>query len=124
MFPPTISVSDPNTLDFVARQLLWRWGVVFRTVLARERVPVPWRDLVRALRTMELRGDVRGGRFVHGFSGEQYALPEAVPLLRAVRRRGAMAPVEVSAADPLNFVGVLVPGERVPPAARRRVPVA
>ena len=124
MFPPTISVSDPNTLAFVARQLLRRWGVVFRTVLARERIPVPWRDLVRALRTMELRGDVRGGRFVQGFSGEQYALPEAVPLLRAVRRRGAMAPVEVSAADPLNFVGVLVPGERVPPAARRRVPVA
>ena len=116
--------ADPAALDFVARQLLRRWGVVFRTVLARERIPVPWRDLLRVFRSMELRGDVRGGRFVQGFSGEQYALPEAVPLLRAVRRRGAMAPVEVSAADPLNFVGVLIPGERVPPAARRRVPVA
>jgi ATP-dependent Lhr-like helicase len=117
-------VADAGCVEFVAGQLLRRWGVVFRTALARERIPVPWRDILRVLRTMELRGEVRGGRFVQGFSGEQYALPEAVPLLRAVRRRGALAPVEVSAADPLNFTGVLVPGERVPPAARRRVAVA
>jgi ATP-dependent Lhr-like helicase len=108
---------------FAARVLLRRTGVVFRQTLARERIPVPWRDLLRALRDMELRGDVRGGRFVQGFSGEQYALPEAVPLLRAVRRRGALEPISVSAADPLNYAGILTPEERVGPAERKRVTV-
>ncbi len=111
-------------MDFVAKRLLDRTGVVFRTTLARERIPVPWRDLLRAYRSMELRGDVRGGRFVAGFSGEQYALPEAIPLMRAVRRRGSLGPLTVSAADPLNFEGVLTPGDRVAPATRRRVTVA
>ena len=69
--------------------LLRRTGVVFRKTLERERIAVPWRDIVRALRAMELRGDVRGGRFVAGFSGEQYAFPEAVVLLRKLRREGA-----------------------------------
>ena len=108
----------------MAQTLLRRWGVVFRRVLLRERIPVPWRDLVREYRAMELRGDVRGGRFVSGFDGEQYALPEAASLLRAVRRRGPLAPVTVSAADPLNFAGILTPEERVAPAARKRVTVA
>jgi ATP-dependent Lhr-like helicase len=88
--------------EAVARRLLLRTGVLFRRVMARERLPVPWRDLVRALRTLELRGDVRGGRFVAGFDGEQFALPEAIPLLREVRRRQAPPPVEVAAADPLT----------------------
>jgi ATP-dependent Lhr-like helicase len=110
--------------EFVARQLLRRAGVVFRRILERERQPVPWRDLVRVYRAWELRGQVRGGRFVAGFSGEQYALPEAVALLRAVRKRGApAAPVCVAAADPLNYRGILTPDERVPAAARRRVEV-
>jgi len=108
----------------VALTLLRRTGVVFRKTLARERIPVPWRDLVRCLRTMELRGEVRGGRFVAGFDGEQFALEGAVSLLRAIRRRGALAPLSVSAADPLNFAGILTPEERVPSAARRRVLVA
>jgi hypothetical protein len=72
----------------LARQLLRRTDVVMRKVIAREKAPVPWRDLARVYRTLEARGDVRGGRFVAGFSGEQFALPEAVPLLRDIRRRG------------------------------------
>jgi ATP-dependent Lhr-like helicase len=114
--------------EFVARRMLARTGVVFRKTLARERVPVVWRDVARVLRTLESRGEVRGGRFVAGFDGEQYALPEAVTLLRAVRRRSSSEadppPVSVSAADPLNFRGILTPDERVPPTAREAVRVA
>jgi ATP-dependent helicase Lhr and Lhr-like helicase len=106
---------------FVARQLLARYGVVFRRLLARERAPIAWRDLVRVLRQMELRGEVRGGRFVGGFAGEQYAVPEAIDLLRRVRRREPPAPIDISAADPLNLHGVLSPSERIPSQARRRV---
>jgi ATP-dependent Lhr-like helicase len=109
---------------FVARALLARTGVVFRKTLAREKQPVPWRDVARVLRTMEARGDVRGGRFVEGFDGEQYALPEAIALLRAVRRRGDVAPLAVSAADPLNFLGILTPDDRVAATARTQVRVA
>jgi ATP-dependent Lhr-like helicase len=113
-----------EAVEFVARQLLRRTGVVFRRVLDRERQPVPWRDLVRVYRRWELRGEVRGGRFVAGFSGEQYALPEAVALLRAVRKRGTEGgPISVAAADPLNYRGILTPGERVPAPARRRIEV-
>ena len=110
--------------EFVARQLLQRTGVVFRKTVAREKQPLPWRDLARVLRTLEARGEVRGGRFVAGFDGEQYALPEAVPLLRSVRRRGAAQPVHASAADPLNFRGILTPDERVSPLSRQKVLVA
>jgi len=113
----------PPPADFAARQLLKRTGVVFRKTIEREKQPVPWRDLVRVYRTLEARGEVRGGRFVAGFSGEQYALPEAVSLLRAVRKRGPLAPVTVSAADPLNFRGILTPDERVPSVARQKVQV-
>jgi ATP-dependent Lhr-like helicase len=109
--------------EAVARQLLRRTGVVFRMTLGREKLPVPWRDLARVYRRLELKGEVRGGRFVARFSGEQYALPEAVELLRAVRRRGETQPVTVAAADPLNFQGILTPDERVSPQTRRRVAV-
>jgi ATP-dependent Lhr-like helicase len=107
--------------EAVVRQLLRRTGVVFRKTIEREKMPTPWRDLVRVLRRMELKGEVRGGRFVSRFSGEQYALPEAVELLRSIRRRGDVEPVNVSAADPLNFQGILTPEERVSPQTRRRV---
>ncbi|MET0792708.1 MAG: DEAD/DEAH box helicase [Polyangiaceae bacterium] len=110
--------------EFVARQLLQRTGVVFRKTVAREKQPLPWRDLLRVLRTLEARGEVRGGRFVAGFDGEQYALPEAIPLLRAARRRGPGAPVHASAADPLNYRGILTPDERVSPLSRQKVLVA
>ena len=85
---------------------------------------MPWREIARALRVLEARGEVRGGRFVAGFDGEQYALPEAVAILRDERRRGGEEPVTVSAADPLNFRGILTPDEKVSPATRRQVLVA
>jgi len=110
--------------ELVARQLLQRTGVVFRKTVAREKQPLPWRDLVRVLRTLEARGEVRGGRFVAGFDGEQYALPEAVTLLRSVRRRSPGEPVHASAADPLNYRGILTPDERVSPLSRKKVLVA
>ena len=97
-----------------ARQLLDRWGVVCRDLAARETLAPPWRDLLRALRRMEARGEIRGGRFVAGVVGEQFARPDAVELLRVVRREEAPPdPVRVSAADPLNLTGVLLPGPRV-----------
>ena len=97
-----------------ARQLLDRWGVVCRDLAARETLAPPWRDLLRALRRMEARGEIRGGRFVAGVVGEQFARPDAVELLRVVRREDAPPdPVRVSAADPLNLTGVLLPGPRV-----------
>ncbi|MGH2570029.1 MAG: Lhr family helicase, partial [bacterium] len=114
--------AEPDA-EFVARRLLARYGVVFRALLARERQPVPWRDLVRVYRRLELRGDVRGGRFVGGFSGEQYALPEAVERMRTVRRRGEREPVHVAAADPLNLTGILTPEPRVATSARSEVRV-
>jgi ATP-dependent Lhr-like helicase len=117
---------DPALVEFAARQLVARYGVVFRRVLDRERIPVRWRDLVRVYRLWELRGDVRGGRFVQRFAGEQYALPEAVDLMRRLRRERAAAGqgLIVSAADPLNLDGILTPEPRVPAQARRQVLVA
>ncbi len=94
--------------------LLRRYGVVFRDVLARESNLPKWRELLIAFRRLEDRGEVRGGRFVNGFLGEQFALPEAVESLRAMRNRPASGEiVTISAADPLNLVGIIVPGERV-----------
>ena len=88
--------------EFVARALLRRYGIVFRAVLERERQPLPWRDLARALRLLELRGDVRGGRFVAGFSGEQFALPEAIPLVRKLRNTESPDP-QLSPLDPAQL---------------------
>ena len=106
------AAEPPSAVDFVARQLLLRSGIVFRKTIERERIPVPWWRLVRELRTMEARGDVRGGRFVAGFDGEQYALPDAIALLRAVRKRGG-TPVEVTQTDPLSYRGDLTPEPRI-----------
>ena len=107
---------SPEWLDRVARQLLHRYGVVFRDLLARESADPPWRDLLVQYRGMELRSELRGGRFVAGFVGEQFALPVAVDALRAVRRDGDRGgpEIEISATDPLNLVGILVPGPRIP----------
>jgi ATP-dependent Lhr-like helicase len=122
----TTAAASPHA-EFVARALLRRTGVVFRRTVTRERIPVPWRDVARACRTLEARGEIRGGRFVGGFDGEQYALPEAVTLLREVRRQGARplgsTPLSVAAADPLNFQGILTPDERVPASAGYAVAV-
>ncbi|MGH2572463.1 MAG: DEAD/DEAH box helicase [Actinomycetota bacterium] len=116
LLPGAPATEDMDELaEAVAEQLLARWGVVFRDLLARETLAVPWREVLWALRRMEARGTIRGGRFVTGFTGEQYALPEAVELLRAVRRLERTGEtIRISAADPLNLVGVVLPGPRVP----------
>jgi ATP-dependent Lhr-like helicase len=104
-----------TAVEHVARTLLRRYGVVFWRLLTREAgwLP-PWRDLLRVYRRLEARGEIRGGRFVAGFSGEQYALPEAVGLLRQMRRRPSAGHwVSLSGADPLNLVGILTPGARL-----------
>jgi ATP-dependent Lhr-like helicase len=100
----------------IARQLLKRYGIVFRDLLGRESMDVAWRDLLVQYRRMELRGEIRGGRFVDGFVGEQFALPEAVESARALRRssKDASTPqIKISAADPLNLLGIILPGPRV-----------
>ena len=102
-------------IEHIARTLLRRYGVVFWRLLAREAdwLP-PWRDLLRVYRRLEARGEIRGGRFVAGFSGEQYALPDAVGALREVRRRAASGEyVSLSGADPLNLAGILTPGGKL-----------
>ena len=102
--------------------LLKRYGVVLRDLLARETNLPKWRDLQIAFRRLEARGEIRGGRFVDGFLGEQFALPVAVESLRATRKLPLTGEaVVVSAADPLNLVGIIVPGERVPAISGRTV---
>jgi ATP-dependent Lhr-like helicase len=98
-----------------ADQLLARWGVLFRDLLARESLAPPWRDLLPVLRRKEAQGEIRGGRFVSGFSGEQFARPEALDLLRAIRRTGAdnARLPEIANSDPLNLAGIILPGPRV-----------
>lgn len=107
----------------IARLLLARYGVVFRRLLEREAASLPpWYQLLRVYRRLEARGEIRGGRFVGGFAGEQYALPDAVGLLRATRRRAKTGRlVSVSAVDPLNLVGIVTPGTRVAALAGNRV---
>jgi ATP-dependent Lhr-like helicase len=96
---------------------------VFWRLVERESAPLPpWRDLLRVYRRLEARGDIRGGRFVAGFSGEQFALPEAIPLLRAARKKpNAGVLVSVSGADPLNLVGILTPGPRLAAVTGNRI---
>ena len=109
--------AERERADAFARQLLLRWGVVFRDLVRRETLMPPWRDLLASLRRMEARGEVRGGRFVAGFVGEQFARPDAVELLRIVRRDGGRIDrgrgVRVAAADPMNLAGIVTPGARV-----------
>jgi ATP-dependent Lhr-like helicase len=105
--------------EMVARQLLRRTGVVFHRMLKRERIPLSWSALMRIYRRMELRGEIRGGRFVAGFSGEQFALPEAIELLRSLRRQGTRPPISVVPADPLSFQGILTPGEPIGSTTRQ-----
>ncbi|CAN5132511.1 hypothetical protein BH24PSE2_BH24PSE2_22760 [soil metagenome] len=119
---PDFEVRAVESVEHIARVLLKRYGVVFRRVLERESGLPPWRDLLRVYWRMEARGELRGGRFVQSFSGEQFALAEAVAALRQARREpetGKM--VAVSGADPLNVVGIVTPGERVPALRNNRV---
>ena len=118
----TSPAARESALDLHARVLLKRYGVVCRRVLAREANAPPWRALVGVYRRLEARGEIRGGRFVSGLSGEQFALPDAVERLREVRRTardGAL--VTISAADPLNLCGIVDAGERVRAATANTV---
>jgi ATP-dependent helicase Lhr and Lhr-like helicase len=112
-----------DAIEHVARTLLARYGVVFWRLLEREAAWLPpWRELLRFYRRLESRGEVRGGRFVAGFSGEQFALPEAIGMLRATRRQEATHRwVSVSGADPLNLVGILTPGAKLSALAGNRL---
>jgi ATP-dependent Lhr-like helicase len=104
----------------MARQLLRRYGIMLRELLARESQAPAWRTLLGFYRRLEARGEIRGGRFVSGSIGEQFALPEAVDGLRALRRQPPESQtILVSAADPLNLVGILTPGPRISPFAQQ-----
>jgi ATP-dependent Lhr-like helicase len=117
------AADDAEVVEHVARTLLRRYGVVFWRLVAREAQWLPpWRNLLRCYRRLEARGEIRGGRFVAGMAGEQFAVPEAVGLLRDVRKQPrAGTLVAVSGADPLNLVGILTPGARLPALTGNRV---
>ena len=110
-----------QALESAARMLLTRYGVLFRDVLVRESNAPKWRDLLNILRRLEARGEVRGGRFLSGFGGEQYALPEAVESLRAARAHDCSAIIRVAAADPVNLIGIVIPGDRIPAVPGKEV---
>ncbi|HET7095834.1 MAG TPA: ATP-dependent DNA helicase, partial [Casimicrobiaceae bacterium] len=114
---------DPQVVEPIVHALLRRYGVVFWKILQRESAWLPpWREMLRVLRRLEARGDIRGGRFVAGLSGEQYALPEAVKALRDARRAPLAGEwVAISAADPLNLVGTVLPGTKIPALTANRV---
>jgi ATP-dependent Lhr-like helicase len=119
---PTAADEATVAAEVTARALLRRYGVVFRRLLDRESTLPPWRELLQVYRRLEARGEIRGGRFVDGFSGEQYALSEAVARLRSIRRtKPAGTLVSVSGADPLNLIGIATPGDRVAALAGNRV---
>jgi ATP-dependent Lhr-like helicase len=108
-------VERPRAIEAACWMLLRRYGIVVRDVLAREANLPAWRELLMGFRRLEDRGEIRGGRFVDGFIGEQFALPVAVESVRAMRKLdSAQGTITLSAADPLNLVGILVPGDRVP----------
>ncbi len=110
-----------TALESFARQLLNRYGVLFRDLLVRESNAPKWRDLLGILRRLEARGEIRGGRFLSGFGGEQFALPEAVESLRAARTRDCSAIIPVAAADPMNLAGIVFPGDRIPSVPGKQV---
>jgi ATP-dependent Lhr-like helicase len=115
-------VFDPEATEEVAWVLLRRYGVVFKRLLEREGMSIPWRVLLRVYHRLEARGEIRGGRFVAGISGEQFALPESVGMLRSMRRQGAQdSLISVSAADPLNVVGIITPGNRITSHTSNRI---
>ncbi|MDE2868356.1 MAG: DEAD/DEAH box helicase, partial [Chloroflexota bacterium] len=120
--PPAAGIDADEVAEAVATTLLDRYGVVFRDVVRRESFRLPWRDVLRALRRLEARGEVRGGRFVAGFAGEQFALPDAVNALRRARRdQDSGETLRLAAVDPLNLTGVITPDARVPAQPGRQL---
>jgi len=121
--PDNLPKAAAEASEHLARTLLRRYGVVFWRLIEREAAWLPpWRDLLRVYRRLEARGDIRGGRFVAGFAGEQFALPEAVGLLRETRRKQSSGGlVSLSGADPLNLIGILTPGARLSALTGNRV---
>ena len=120
--PDRAAPSADDLVEARARQYVRRYGVVFRDLLQREPGVPAWRDLLRVYRRLEMRGELRGGRIVGGFVGEQFAAPEALEALRAIRRAEPTGEiVSVSACDPLNLVGIVTPGPRVPAVLGHRV---
>ena len=116
-------VASEELAEAVARRLLDRWGILVWELTGRESLRVPWREVSAALRRLEARGEVLGGRFVAGLSGEQFALPESLELLERVERSDDQASVTLAATDPLNLSGILLPGPRIPAVRRRSVRV-
>jgi ATP-dependent Lhr-like helicase len=113
---------DRESIEAVAKKLLQRYGVVFRKLLDRESINIPWRDLLRVYRRLEARGEIRGGHFVGGFTGEQFATADVVHLLRSIRRTEADGSIiAISAADPLNMLGILLPGPKLSQGASNRL---
>jgi ATP-dependent Lhr-like helicase len=111
-----------TAVEAYAHALLRRYGIMCRRLMSREPHSVPWRELLQVYRRLEARGDVRGGRFVSGLPGEQFALPEAVELARAIRRsKSGGETMAISAADPLNLCGIITPGEKIPAVASTQI---
>jgi len=116
------SVSEDERLGGMGRLLLSRWGIVFRDLVVREPLAPPWRELVRHYRRLEARGEIRGGRFLAGVGGEQFAVPEAVEVARTIRRsRPSGLRIELAGVDPLNLTGIVTPGPRVPAVLGQKV---
>ncbi len=114
--------TEEDLAEAIAGTLLRRYGVLFRDLVSRESIAMPWRDIARALRRFEARGTVRGGRFVQGVAGEQYALPDAVTALRATRNDPLDGErIVVSAVDPVNLTGMFLPGARIPAQRGRTI---
>ena len=120
--PQPATTAATVTAEVAAHGLLARWGVVFRDLVQRETNLPPWREILWALRRLEAQGEIRGGRFVNGYVGEQFALPEALDALRAVRRSGTSGEENaIAPSDPLNLIGVILPGSRGAAAAAGRI---
>jgi ATP-dependent Lhr-like helicase len=115
LLAPHEVIPEAQSLELLAKTFLFRYGIVWRDVVMRESLAPPWRELLFVYRRMEARGEIRGGRFVSGFAGEQFALPDAVEMARSVRKRAPSGQrITIAAVDPLNLTGVVTPGPRVP----------
>jgi len=119
---PEAPITEDERLACIGRLLLVRWGIVFRDLVVREPLAPPWRELVRHYRRLEARGEVRGGRFLAGVGGEQFAIPDAVEVARTIRRsRPSGQRIQVAGVDPLNLTGIVTPGPRVPAVLGQKV---